>query len=223
MPKDFFEDEVEERDGVPVRPLNEVSIGKMVKQKEELSNQVTGAASEIDRLHKRQMALEKEKQELEELTRRQEEYETGKKDITEKLTRGIVLVEKEHGQASRMVELLAETRERFNESLNELESIDEEEWSDEDFQTELNRALVRVGIAKDMYKKALARIDSASWHKSAPDKKKSDVFAEADRELKIDMGFKFWLVAGLAASLPLMLVGVLLFGMWLYFTGMWRM
>ncbi|MCK5850616.1 MAG: hypothetical protein KAH23_06840 [Kiritimatiellae bacterium] len=236
MAKDFFDDDMlltnnahrggaEEMDGVPVSPITEVSIGKMVKQKEDLSNQVAGAVGELDRLRKRQERLEKEKNDLEDLTRKQNEYEQGKRDVMEKLCRGLVAVEKEHAQALRMVELLSETQARFNDAFSELDEIDEDSWPDDEFQMELNRALVRVDIANDMYRKALARIDSASWHKKAPKKKRSDLFVEAERELKVKMGFGFWLVAGLAASLPLILVMVLLFAIWLIFnfTGMWQM
>jgi signal recognition particle GTPase len=231
MAKDFFDDDlvgaggrsVEERDGVSILPITDASIGRMVKQKQELSNQVAGAVGEIERLRKRQESLEREKQDLEDLSSKQEEYERGKREIVDKLGRGLVLVEKEQGQAVRMVELLGETRERFRESLSELQKIDEDSWSDDEFQTELNRALVRVDIAREMYRKALARIDSAGWHKSGNDKKpESDVFVEARRELDDKKGFGYWLVAGLAASLPLIVIILIVFALWLYFTGMWQ-
>ena len=232
MAKDFFDDDlvgnedsgggVEERDGVLIRPITDASIGRMVKQKQELSNQVAGAVTEIERLRKRQEQLEREKQDLVELSKKQEEYELGKRDVIDKLGRGIVLVEKEQAQAVRMVELLGETRERFKDSLKELKRIDENLWSDEEYQTELNRALVRVDIAREMYRKALARIDSASWHKSGAEKKQPDVFTEAKRELETRQGFGYWFTAGLAASLPLIVIILILFALWLYFTGMWQ-
>ncbi|MFC1462457.1 hypothetical protein ACFLQU_02520 [Verrucomicrobiota bacterium] len=233
MAKDFFDEDlaaaedskegtIEERDGVIIRPITDASIGRMVKQKQELSNQVAGAVTEIERLRKRQEHLEREKQGLVELSKKQEEYEHGKRDIIDKLGRGIVLVEKEQAQAVRMVELLGETRERFRDSLSELQKIEEDLWPDDEYQTELNRALVRVDIAREMYRKALARIDSASWHKSGTEKRQPDMFTEARRELGEKKGFGYWLMAGLAASLPLIVVVLIIFGLWLYFTGMWQ-
>lgn len=232
MAKDFFDEDqataegsgegvVEERDGVIIRPITDVSIGRMVKQKQELSDQVAGAVTEIQRLRKRQEQLEREKLGLEELSKKQEEYELGKRDTIDKLGRGIVLMEKEQAQAVRMVELLGETRERFKDSLAELQKIDEDLWPDDEYQTELNRALVRVDIAREMYRKALARIDSASWHKGG-DRRHTDIAAETRRELNTGKGFGYWFAAGLAASLPLIVVILILFALWLYFTGMWQ-
>ena len=233
MAKDFFDDDlvaggdspesgIEEKDGVMIRPITDASIGRMVKQKQELSNQVAGAVTEIERLRKRQEQLERERRDLEDLSRKQEEYELGKKDIIDKLGRGMVLVEKEQAQAVRMVELLSEIREQFRNSLSELRKINEDIWADDEYQTELTRALVRVDLAREMYRKALAKIDSASWHKDGDQKRPSEMLVETRRELSDRKGFGYWFVAGLAASLPLIAVVLVIFALWLYFTGMWQ-
>jgi hypothetical protein len=214
MGADFFDDDLTKTDdswqgdedeshGIPVRPISDASISRMVRQKEEMANQVSGAVKQIERLRIKQVELEKEKGQIEELTRKQDEYERSKTDIMKKLEQGIILIQKEEVQARRMLELLSETLTRFKNSLEELREIEEQAWSDENFHVELNRAMVRVDIARTDYQKALARIDAMSWHKAAAGRKQSDLINEVSRELSKEKSFGFWVKVGFAMTLPL--------------------
>lgn len=214
---DLRKENIEEEDGVPVRPISEASLSRMAKQKQELSNQVAGAAQEIELLRKKHEELEKEKGDLEELTGKQEEYEHGKRDIMNKLDRSIILIEKEEVQATNMAGLLSETRARFRDTLSELRKIDEATWSDETFHAELNRAMVLVENARMDYNKALAKIDAASWHKSAAEKTQPPMLEEVGR--KPGLGFGYWLKVGFAVSLPLIMFLVILFVAYLIITS----
>lgn len=218
---DFESEDAEERDGVPVKPITHASLSRMVKQKQELADQVAGATSEIERLRMRQEELEKEKTDLKDLTQRQEKYEHGKRSIIEELSRGIIIVEREEMQATRMAELLSETSARFKKELSDLKRISEEKWIDEGFETELNKAMVRVDIAGTTYKKAMAKIDAASWHKSAAGENRPHMLEELPREPGEKKGFGFWLKVGLAVSLPVMVFLLALFAAWLVMTGIW--
>jgi vacuolar-type H+-ATPase subunit I/STV1 len=193
-------------------------IGRMGRQKVELTNQMTGAVSEMERLRMRQDELEKEKSQLQDLARRQEEYERGKRDAIEKLSRGIVLFEKEEAQANRMAEMLMETRSQFRQILAELKQIDEEKWSDENFREELGNAMARVEAARDIHKKALARIEASSWHRSAR-ADVAEVAESASGGLLAVSGFGRWFKIGLAFSLPLIAVVVLVFLAYLWTAG----
>jgi hypothetical protein len=215
---DTYEDDgvsLDESD-VPVRAISEVGLNRMAKQREDVSTQMAGAVQKIESLQSRQHDLEREKRELQELTRKQEEYETGKREIVDKIGRCLILVDKEETQAGRMVELLGETRQRFKETLAELKNIDESRWQDEKFDVELDRALVKVDIAKTTYKKAMAKIDASSWHKEG---EQSEVQKQAEREVTGEKGFCYWLKVGVAISLPVIVVMVCIFVAWLMVTG----
>jgi hypothetical protein len=230
MGTDFFDDdllesgaarrdEVDESNGVPIRSINEVNLSRLAKQRRELSTQVTGATTEIERLRQRQEELEKERESLQHLTRKQEEYERTKRELIEGLERGIILTEKEQAQATRMSELLDETRSRFRETLAEIRTIKEEEWAEEEFQGELDRAAAIVDSAAKTYRKALAQIDAVSWGGSAVGQAAAEPLGELSRESAVPRSFSFWLKVGLAVSLPLILALCAFFVAYLVFMG----
>lgn len=203
----------------PERPEVLVSgTDRMARHRDDVTQQVTGAVSEIERLRIRQEELEREKKALEELTRKQVDYEAGKRDMIEKLNRSLILLEKEETQAERLVELLAETRGKFQETLADLKSINEQAWGDSGFREELSRALAKVEAAKDLYKRALSKIDASSWHKAGG---RSEALPEAPRDAAPDRSFGYWVKVGLAVSLPVIVVLVLLFLGYLAATGNW--
>ena len=213
------EAQAEPGSGFEIEPLSENSLGRLARQKEETSAQMAGAVKEIEQLRHRQETLEKERGELEELRRRQEQYERDKRDMVQKLGRSVVLLEKEERQAARMVELLSAMRDKFGETLEEINGIDEQGWSDEQFDEELNRALAIVEDARQTYRQALAKIDAADWRKGSGNKAEGEIFEEAEEQAGVERGFGFWFKAGLAASLPLILVLAVLFALWVFFTG----
>jgi len=230
MSTDFFDDDLlradSTRDGdtdeageVPVRPISEVGLGRMAKQKQETSNQMAVAAKEIQSLQTKREALEKEKSDLAEFTRKQEEYESGKREMIEKLDRSVILLGKEETRATRMAELLSVMRTRFRDSLAELGAIDEETWPEKDFDVELNKALVLVEDARAVYRKALAQVDAAGWDKGVAAEPGAAVSESAARSLGLRAGFGYWLKTGMALALPLMCFLLLLYLAHLVLTG----
>jgi vacuolar-type H+-ATPase subunit I/STV1 len=188
--------------------------GTLARHKEEVSTSVSDAASQIDRLRHRQEELEKEKSTLEKLSRQQDEYETEKRDLIQKLSRSIVLAEKEESQATRVAALFAETRARFRDALSELQSIDEDDWDENEFESELTQALAVVESAGGVYEKALARIEASGWQQGEG-KASAEVIRDSERPRATRAGFGYWLKVGIAVSLPLIVVLILLFGVWI--------
>ena len=215
MPRDFFDDELRKRPGEGgVRAEREDDDGGrevLDRRKEEITSQVADAMSEIERLRRRQMEIEREKEELEELAQRQEAYETGKRRVIEKLKRGCVVLEKEEKQAKQMVELLAMIRARFEDTLEELEAIREEKWVEGNFREELDKGLILVREAEADFQKGMAKIEASSWRRDADDSGGRRRLADESGWGHPEYTFGFWLKAGLAFSLPLILVLVGLF------------
>ena len=194
-------------------------LTKMAGQKSELNHQVADAVHEIEELQQRQGALEREKRELEELGRKQDEYTEGKRSSIEHLTGSVMLLEKEEMQTARMLELFAVIRTRFKESLTELRSISESDWSEEAYQMELNKAIVIVGDAQSTFKKGVAKMEAAGWNRQHASGGATSSPAEVAMKLQAK-GFLYWLKVGLAISIPFMAFGTILFLLWMYFSGM---
>lgn len=205
-------------DGSASRPFHDGAETRLSQNREDMSTQVAGAVQQIERLRMRQEELEREKDELQQLTQRQGHYERAKREVIEKLTKSQVLLEREEVQASRMVELLSVTRSRFREVLSGLNGIDEESWPAEKFQLELGKAMVQVDSAGRDYKRALTKIDATSWHKSSP----ADAMPSPEPGLTSTnkQGFFHWLKIGVAVTLPLILVLILLFVAYLFLNNM---
>ena len=189
-------------DEIPVRALSGVKLGLMARQKHEISQQIDGAARELDELRRRQEELERQKNELSELGRKQAEYDGGKRDIVDKLDRAIGRIERQEGRVTRLQELLSVMRARFQDTLSEVRGLNEENWPEDRFEMELNKALVVVEDARTVYRKGLAKIDAANWERAD-----ADSVAALRRELPqmdgVPRGFLFWLKAGFAFCLPL--------------------
>ncbi|OGV59438.1 MAG: hypothetical protein A2283_09235 [Lentisphaerae bacterium RIFOXYA12_FULL_48_11] len=226
MSTDFFDDDLikasnaraeglDDNDAIPVQPILGATLGKMARKKEEMSSQAANAAQEIERLRMRQEELEREKNALEELTRKQDQYERDKTDILEKLEKSLVAMEREESQATRMVELLSESRSRFKNTLTDIRAINEELWGDHNFTDELNRSVALIEAARMDYKKALAKIEAANWHVSPADGAEKTALDAMGFEPGVEKDFGYWIKIGFAVSLPLMAMVVVVLGLYL--------
>jgi vacuolar-type H+-ATPase subunit I/STV1 len=194
------------------------SGSKLAQQKEQITNKVADTAEEIERLRMRQAELEHEKKSLEEINRKQDEYERSKKEIIENLSRNIILMEKDEITASRMVELLSVSRSRFKDMLAEIRDIQEEKWEGENFEEELDKALALLESARMEYSKAIAKIDAESWNKGNGPAPLATIEMAGQSSLA-GKGFLFWLKIGFAVSIPMIIVLMLIFAAYLWLGG----
>ncbi len=233
MSTDFFDDDLLQKDDDSSEGTEdaasgnetkkEASVEEMERHKEELSSKMAGTMQELELLRRKQESLEKDKSALEELARKQDVYDRDKKAMIEKLRKGIVLLEKEKVQASRMEELFGETRRKFKEILSGIEGIDESQWSNEDFGSELESSLSVVENARMAYNKALSRIEATSWHKGAVNAPPSaEVAPQASVSGFPGNRFTTWLKLGIAFTLPLGALLALFFVAWLWASGFLR-
>lgn len=129
----------------------------------------TGPANEIDLkvqryeeqlldLKRQQEEIARQKRELDELSRKQREFDDGRRDIVEKMTRGLVLLEREEFEVKRELEQIKSIRDSFVEHLGQTENLNPADWSTEELPTELTKALARVDQAKAIYSQSRARL-----------------------------------------------------------------
>src|SRR5881296_4467228 len=171
---------------------------------EHLESQVQKAQEQLLQLKRQQEQIEKQKRELEELSRRQEELDRGRAEMTDKLTRSLVVLEREAYNAQKRLEQLRTTRESFGQHLELIEAIDPRSWNPSDLHKELSRALSTVDDARTEYSEQRSRLqaaEAATGESSLPDAA-TDAYQSSNGR-----SFFQWLQIGLALTLPLIIFG----------------
>src|SRR6267378_4081925 len=127
------------------RPLEQMlHLSEEEPSAEHLDNQVQKAQEQLLQLKRQQEQIEKQKRELEELSRRQGELEHGRAEMADKLTRSLVVLEREGYNAQSRLEQIRAARESFGQHLELIEAIDPKSWNPSDLHKELSRALSTV-------------------------------------------------------------------------------
>jgi hypothetical protein len=160
-------------------------------------------------LKRQQEQIEKQKRELEELSRRQEELERGRAEMSDKLSRSLVVLEREAYDTQKKLEQLRATRESFGQHLELIEAIDPKSWNPADLHKELSRALSTVEDARTEFghqRSRLQAVDESGNEVALP-----EVAPDVADMLSEGRPFSHWVKIGFAFSLPLMIFGVLVF------------
>src|SRR5262245_13107684 len=171
---------------------------------EHLDNQVQKAQEQLLKLKRQQEQIEKQKRELEELSRRQDELEQGRGEMTDKLTRALVVLEREAYNAQNRLEQIRVARESFSQHLELIEAIDPRNWNPSDLHKELSRALSTVDDARTEYSDQRSRLqaaEAATGEASLPDAT-TDAYQSSNGR-----SFLQWLQIGFALTLPLIIFG----------------
>ncbi len=170
----------------------------------ELGDKVQQVRAELESLKQKQEEIEREKARLEELKRRQDSLEQGRTDMLDKLTRALVVVQREIEESQKRVEQMHTIYNSFTQHLHHIESINARSWLPQDLPRELSKALSSVEDARAEYIKAQAKLSvDTSGEVSLPMQEVDYQVAEEDR------GFIYWLKSGFAFTLPIQVIGVI--------------
>src|SRR5436190_5555416 len=134
----------------PVEQMLELSEDESLSP-EHLDSQVQKAQEQLLQLKRQQEQIEKQKRELEQLSRRQDELEHGRSEMADKLTRSLVVLEREAYNAQSRLEQVRAARESFGQHLELIEAIDPRSWNPSDLHKELSRYLRTVIEARTVY------------------------------------------------------------------------
>jgi cell division protein FtsB len=200
----------------PIEQMLELSEDEAASP-EHLDSQVQKAQEQLLALKRQQEQIEKQKRELEELSRRQEELERGRTEMTDKLTRSLVVLEREAYDTQKKLEQLRATRESFEQHLVLLESIDPKSWNPAELHKELSRALSTVDDARAEFSQQRSRLTA-----SASDDSAEVALPEAAPSVGgMDGGNSFvqWLQIGFALTLPLIIFGLIALILFLWFAS----
>src|SRR5437588_9792286 len=160
---------------------------------EHLDSQVQKAQEQLLQLKRQQEQIEKQKRELEELSRRQDELENGRTEMSDKLTRALVVLEREAYSEQSRLEQIRTARESFSQHLELIEAIDPRTWNPSDLHKELSRALSTVDDARSEYNEQRSRLQAGGGNgdQSLPDT------APGVYENSAGRSFSEWLQIGL--------------------------
>jgi hypothetical protein len=125
--------------------------------------------------------------------------------MSDKLTRSLVILEREAYDTQKKLEALRATRESFGQHLELIEAIDPKSWNHGDLQKELSRALSTVDDARAEFSQQKSRLQ-------ASDEPNSEVLPETGSEVSDLNGsgsFGHWVKVGFAVTLPLIIFGII--------------
>jgi hypothetical protein len=116
--------------------------------REEVDVKVTEAQQKLAELKRAQEELERERSSLEELRRRQMEFQNGRAEMVQHLTRGLGLLEEAEFAARRDAEQMAKSIGEMRDALGKVQALREEGWTKDNFNVELTRALTTIENAR---------------------------------------------------------------------------
>ena len=172
--------------------------------REEVDNRVSEAQQKLAELKRAQEELERERSMLEEVRRRQTEFQTGRQEMIQNLTRGLGLLEEAEFAARRDAEQMSKSISDMRDSLGKVQAITEEGWSKENFNVELTRALTTIENARMEWNGARMKFMVLSGQPA-------NVSASAAREVGVSPIFaqkNFWQLCKLGLAFTWPLVGV---------------
>ncbi|MGB7749448.1 MAG: hypothetical protein WBN75_19420 [Verrucomicrobiia bacterium] len=116
--------------------------------RDEVDRKVVEAQQKLAELKRAQDDLERERAALEELRRRQTEFQTGRQEMIHHLTRGLGLLEEAEFNARRDAEQMVKTVADFRDTLDKIQAIHDETWTKDNFSIELTRGLTTIENAR---------------------------------------------------------------------------
>ena len=178
--------------------------------REEVDTRVSETHSKLAELKRAQEELERERASLEELRRRQMEFQTGRDEMLQNLTRGLGLLEESEFAARRDAEQMSKSIYDLKEALQKLQNINDQSWSKENFNIELTRALTAIENARMEWNAARLKFSVLS---GTPAAEKENPKANSVPQIFATQSFTQLLKLGFALTWPLVLLGLGIFVM----------
>jgi type II secretory pathway pseudopilin PulG len=184
--------------GITSRPPN----------REELEAKVNETQQRLLELKRAQEALERERVALEEARRRQSEYQIGRQETVQNLTRGLGILEEAEFKARQDAEQMAKILVGFRDALSKVQSISSDSWTTENYETELTRALTTIENARMEWNSARLKLPLLNGEAAVPERESAPPKTiEAFPIEKLDFPTLFRM--GFAFSLPILIMAVI--------------
>jgi len=178
---------------------------------EDFGAQLHDAQEKLLELRQQQSVVERQQEELEELQGKQDRFLKGRVDIVERLNKGLTRLDRETFQARKRLEMLDHAKETFTVHLDSIEGFNPEHWSRSELRSELVRATAALEDAEQDYAEAVGRLglDRGETLREAISTPPGTSPAPA-LAAPAWPPMRYWLLAGLAFTLPLVVLLILL-------------
>ncbi len=163
------------------------SYGSLKRKQEELLK----LRQELER-------TERETSELESQRRKEERFSTGRREMTEKLSRSLVRLERELYNSQKAIEEITTARDLYQRHLEVLQSVRPESWQRANLDAELEHAIGAIEDSEDVYGKTSRRLANVIPGEAAA--------LEAEARPAFPTDFKSWMFFGFAFTLPIALI-----------------
>jgi hypothetical protein len=175
--------------------------------RDEVDRKVVEAQHKLAELKRAQEDLERERASLEELRRRQLEFQNGRQEMVQNLTRGLGLLEEAEFNARRDSEQMIKTLADFRGALEKIQNVRDETWTKENFQMELTRALTIVENARMEWNSARLKLPALAGE-SAQKKSEAESAPAPIVSPFANLSFGELCKIGLAMTWPLLIVAL---------------
>lgn len=171
---------------------------------DDLDDEYQAAQDKLRELRHQEEQIKRQAAELEELTKKEQLFKSGRIEVCEELNRYLGILGREAAEATRLAEQCNAAHERLESHLANINALRPELWSRADRKTELARALGTIESAED-------EIDAVAPMVQAFGKKGGGLFGGKAPGLPRPSvnpfggergDFAYWLKSGFAFSLP---------------------
>ena len=176
--------------------------------REEVDSKVAEAQHKLAELKRAQEELERERSALEEVRRRQMEFQNGRQEIIQDLTRGLGLLQEAEFNARRDAEQMAKALADLGDALKKVQAVQEEAWTKETFSIELTKALTAIENARMEWNSARLKFPLLSGVVAQPAKTEPT----APQSPLAGQSFAELCKLGLAMTWPLAVIALLALG-----------
>lgn len=178
----------------------------------EVEARVGDMQNKLEELRRAQQELERERADLEETRRRQAEFSKGRQEMEQHLTRGIALLEEAEFAARRDAEQMARALIELRDALAKVQSVHEESWTRDNFNTELTRALTSIENARMEWNSARLKFPFLTGENAAatPPAAAGETQESFEQNLLRERSYAELCKMGLALTWPVAVVGVVI-------------
>jgi hypothetical protein len=142
--------------------------------REELEAKVIDTQARLAELKRAQEELERERAALEEARRRRIEFQNGREEMLQHLTRGVGIIEEAEFGARREAEQMKQTVEDMRAALDKVQGMDDKLWSEENWQQELTKALTTLENARMEWNSARVKFAILDGALKSPEQEKNE-------------------------------------------------
>ena len=113
-------------------------------QNDAFDQELASAQEQLRALREKEVEIEKQRDELKQLSVKQERFGSGRRDIVNKMSRSIIAIERSLQEKEKQMEQMLAARDAFMQHLDILKELRPENWSRSHLSEELDRALALI-------------------------------------------------------------------------------